>query len=53
MTPHARYSFHTHHDGKHGALNEVADHRVLVDGHYYWIARLNPADAEAAGSAGE
>jgi molybdopterin guanine dinucleotide-containing S/N-oxide reductase-like protein len=49
LTPHARYSFHTHHDGKHGALNEVADHRVLVDGHYYWIARLNPADAEARG----
>ncbi|OFW60811.1 MAG: pyrogallol hydroxytransferase large subunit [Actinobacteria bacterium RBG_16_64_13] len=49
VTPHARYSFHTHHDGKHGALNDVADHRVLLDGHHYWIARINPVDAEARG----
>jgi trimethylamine-N-oxide reductase (cytochrome c) len=49
MSPHARYSFHTHHDGKHGVLNEIPDHRVLVGGHYYWIARLSPADAEARG----
>jgi anaerobic selenocysteine-containing dehydrogenase len=49
MSPHARYSFHTHHDGKHGVLNEIPDHRVSVGGHYYWIARLNPVDAEARG----
>ena len=45
ITPHSRYSFHTHQDGKHGFLNEVGDHRVLVGTRYYWIARLNPADA--------
>ncbi|MCE5253395.1 MAG: molybdopterin-dependent oxidoreductase [Actinomycetia bacterium] len=49
VSPHARYSFHTHHDGKHGALDDVAEHRVLIDGHHYWLARLNPADAEARG----
>jgi molybdopterin guanine dinucleotide-containing S/N-oxide reductase-like protein len=49
LSPHPRYSFHTHHDAKHGALNEVADHRMLIDGHYYWMARLNPSDAEARG----
>jgi anaerobic selenocysteine-containing dehydrogenase len=49
ITPHPRFSFHTHHDGKGGALNDIEDHRVLADGYYYWIARLNPADAEARG----
>ncbi len=49
ITPHPRYSFHTHHDGKEGALNEIEDHRVKIAGYYYWIARLNPADAAARG----
>ncbi len=47
MTPHPRYSFHTQHDGKQGALNEIPEHRVLIDGHHYWIARLHPSDAQA------
>ncbi len=47
ITPHPRYSFHTHHDGKDGALNEIEDHRVKIDGYYYWVARLNPVDAAA------
>ena len=29
----------------------MVDHRVLVDGRYYWIARLNPPDAAARGVA--
>ncbi len=49
ITPHPRFSFHTHHDGKGGALNDVADHRVEIDGYHYWIARISPADAEARG----
>ncbi len=49
ITPHSRFSFHTHHDGKGGAVNEIAEHRVLIDGHYYWVARLNPMDAAARG----
>ena len=49
ISPHARYSFHTHNDGKGGVLNEVAEHRSLVDGRFYWIARLNPVDAAARG----
>ena len=29
-------------------MNEVKDHRVLKeDGHYYWIMRVNAADAKA------
>jgi trimethylamine-N-oxide reductase (cytochrome c) len=36
-------------DGKDSTINDVRDHRVLVDGYYYWIARVNPADAAARG----
>ena len=49
LTPHPRYSFHTHADGKDGFLNDIDDHRVLVDGHYYWVLRVNPDDAGARG----
>jgi anaerobic selenocysteine-containing dehydrogenase len=49
ITSHSRYSFHTHNDGKQSFLNNVEDHRVLVDGHYYWLLRINPADANARG----
>lgn len=46
ISPHNRYSFHTMQDGKDSWLNDIKDHRVLVDGWHYWIVRLNPRDAE-------
>jgi trimethylamine-N-oxide reductase (cytochrome c) len=49
ITPHPRHSFHTQSDGKHAVVNDVADHRVLVDGYYYWVLRMNAADAAARG----
>ena len=49
LTPHPRYSFHTQGDAKDSFLNDIEDHRVLVGGYYYWVFRLNPADAEARG----
>jgi trimethylamine-N-oxide reductase (cytochrome c) len=49
LTPHPRYSFHTKGDGKDSVLNDIVDHRVLIDGYHYWVARINPADAEARG----
>jgi anaerobic selenocysteine-containing dehydrogenase len=49
LSPHPRYSFHTVGDAKDSFLNDIPDHRLLVDGHYYWIARMNPVDAEARG----
>ncbi|NQV55090.1 MAG: molybdopterin-dependent oxidoreductase, partial [Rhodospirillales bacterium] len=49
ISPHARYSFHTKGDGKDSSVNDIPDHRVLIDGHYYWIARLNAGDAKARG----
>ncbi len=49
VSPHPRFTFHTQSDGKDSTINDVKDHRVLVDGHYYWIVRINPQDAAARG----
>ncbi len=49
ITPHARYSFHTMSDGKHSWINDIEEHRLLIDGYYYWILRMHPADAEKRG----
>ncbi len=51
LTPHPRFSFHTKGDGKDSIVNDIVDHRVLIDGHYYWIARMNPLDAKRRGIA--
>jgi trimethylamine-N-oxide reductase (cytochrome c) len=49
ISPHPRFSFHTIHDGKDGFMNDVKDHRVFIDGYYYWIVRINTKDAEHRG----
>ncbi len=49
ITPHPRFSFHTQGDGKDTFLNDIEEHRVLVDDHYYWVIRLHPTDATARG----
>ncbi|MDH3314599.1 MAG: molybdopterin-dependent oxidoreductase [Gammaproteobacteria bacterium] len=49
ITPHARYSFHTMTDAKDGPVDDIKDHRVCIDGYYYWIVRINPDDARARG----
>jgi trimethylamine-N-oxide reductase (cytochrome c) len=49
LTPHSRYSFHTQGDGKDSFLLNIEDHRVPVDGWYYWIIRMNAEDAKARG----
>ncbi len=51
ISPHPRYSFHTMGDGKDSIINDIKDHRVLIDGYYYWIARINAEDAERYGIA--
>jgi anaerobic selenocysteine-containing dehydrogenase len=51
VSPHPRFSFHTMGDSKETWLNEVKDHRVLLDGHFYFVMRLNSKDAEARGIA--
>jgi molybdopterin guanine dinucleotide-containing S/N-oxide reductase-like protein len=47
VTPHPRFTFHTQSDAKDSTVNDVKDHRVLIDGYYYWIVRINRRDAEA------
>jgi len=49
ISPHPRYSFHTMGDGKDSITNDIQDHRVLIDGYYYWIVRINSKDAQARG----
>lgn len=49
ITPHPRYSFHTQGDGKDSFINDLEEHRVLVDGFFYLILRMNAADAAARG----
>ncbi|QEL55644.1 molybdopterin-dependent oxidoreductase [Chromobacterium paludis] len=51
LSSHPRYSFHTYSDGKNSFVNELAAHRILKDGHYYWVLRISPQDAAARGIA--
>jgi len=47
ISPHPRFSFHTHYD-KHAAwLDEIPVHRVKKDGYAWWPARIHPTDAAA------
>jgi len=50
-SPHPRYSHHTVQDGKDGVANDIPAHRRFIDGHFYWIIRMNPTDAQARGLA--
>jgi trimethylamine-N-oxide reductase (cytochrome c) len=49
ISPHPRFSFHTMGDGKDSIINDIKDHRIHIDGYYYWIIRVNRQDAEARG----
>ena len=47
ISPHPRFSFHTHYDKHESWLNDIPMHRVMVDGYPYWPCRIHPVDAEA------
>jgi trimethylamine-N-oxide reductase (cytochrome c) len=49
ISPHSRFSYHTMSDGKDSTINDIHDHRVLVDGYYYWTMRINTQDAAERG----
>jgi anaerobic selenocysteine-containing dehydrogenase len=49
ISPHPRYTFHTQSDAKDCTTNDIPDHRVLVDGRYYWVMRINRKDAADRG----
>jgi trimethylamine-N-oxide reductase (cytochrome c) len=48
---HPRFSFHTHVDGKGSFVNQIEEHRVIVNGRAWWVLRMNPADAALRGIA--
>ncbi|MBR3004757.1 MAG: molybdopterin-dependent oxidoreductase [Lachnospiraceae bacterium] len=49
ISPHSKYSFHTMGDLKDTNINDIQEHRMLIDGHRYWIFRMNPKDAAKRG----
>ena len=49
LTPHSRYPFHVMGDDQSSSLRDIREHRVLVDGHYYLVARVSRQDAEERG----
>jgi len=36
-------------DGKASSVNDIEEHRVRVNGYYYWVIRINAEDAAARG----
>ncbi|HUI85985.1 MAG TPA: molybdopterin-dependent oxidoreductase [Nitrososphaerales archaeon] len=49
ITPHPKYSFHTHYDANTAWMGEIPDHRILKEGYYWWPLRIHPSDAKARG----
>ncbi|MFC1901423.1 molybdopterin-dependent oxidoreductase [Chloroflexota bacterium] len=49
ITPHVRYSYHTHYDNHVPWINEIPGHRVIKDGYSWWVVRIHPDDAKPRG----
>lgn len=49
ISPHPRFSYHTHNDNKSFWLDDIPQHRVKKDGYAYWPVRIHPDDAKARG----
>ena len=49
ISPHPRFSFHTHHDTHVPWLSEIPEHRMVIDGYAYQVCRIHPEDAAARG----
>lgn len=49
MSPHPRYSFHTHYDTHSPWLCDIPGHRIFKNGYYYQTVRVHPSDAEPRG----
>lgn len=49
ISPHPRFTFHTHYDKHAEWLNEIPVHRIQKDGHAWWPVRIHPEDAAARG----
>jgi len=49
VSPHPRFSFHTHYDRHARWLDEIPGHRIKKNEYAWWIARVHPRDAAARG----
>jgi len=49
ISPHPRFTFHTHHDAKVPWLGDIPGHRIFKDGYYWHTVRIHPLDAAARG----
>ncbi len=45
ISPHPRFTFHTHYDKHASWLDEIDGHRVQKDGYAWWPARMHTDDA--------
>lgn len=46
QTAHTRYAYHVMGDAEGSTLSDIREHRILKDGRYYFVARMNKEDAE-------
>jgi trimethylamine-N-oxide reductase (cytochrome c) len=49
ISPHARYSYHTHYDKHCNWLGDIPGHRIAKDGYYWQTVRIHPDDAGPRG----
>ncbi len=49
ISPHVRYSYHTHYDAHASWLWDIPGHRVMKDGYPYHPTRIHPIDAAERG----
>ena len=49
ISPHPRFSYHTHNDNKSLWLDDIPQHRVKKDGYSWWPVRVHPTDAKVRG----
>ena len=49
VSPHPRFTFHTHYDKHSSWLDDIPLHRVKIDGYAWWPVRIHPLDAEKKG----
>jgi trimethylamine-N-oxide reductase (cytochrome c) len=49
VSPHPRFSFHTHYDKHAKWLNQIPTHRIIKNGYAWWPARIHPTDAARRG----
>ncbi len=49
ISPHPRFSFHTHHDIHIPWLEDIPGHRIFKDGYPWHVVRIHSSDASARG----